>query len=208
MKQTLVAGVIAAMFFVGGVEKVLAAPHVRIPPVGQQLNAGSCNPAGGALVVNVTQQVVNDIDAGVANYWAFDSYTLQTQVWQMSTGTFCAVVRYLGSFTSLAGPSPAGNINIPAGITGTFDGGFVSLPFTGKLKSVPLAPTKGPIGSINFMCDASGYCPGYVDWTTLYFDAPVNLQLGWWGWTYHGGNNGTWVETIDGISGDIHLAAH
>jgi hypothetical protein len=98
----------------------------------------------------------------------------------------------LGAFTTVAGASPGGTGTIAAGITGTFEGGYVSTVFTGVLKTVPGASTRGNIGSFDYACDTStGVCPGYVDWKSLYFDSTAGFDLAWWGWVYHGGDDGS-----------------
>lgn len=171
-----------------------------------QLSAAQC-PAG-ELVINVTQKVVNDVDSGVAwNYWAVDQYNRHMQVWQVGPGTFCAVVSYAGSFLTVAGASPQNTDidGIAAGITGTFQGGYVSNVFHGTLNSSPAYRTRGNIGTFDYGCDpTTGACPGYVSWLGTYFSpAPVDFDYSSWGWTYHGGKNGTWVNSIDGNQGDI-----
>ncbi len=140
-----------------------------------------------------------------------DNFSRQIQVWALPEGGFCAVLKYQGSFTTVAGTSPGGNSTVGAGVKGTFEGGYRSTVFTGALKSVPAVSTRGNIGLFNYGCDpliGQSSCSGYVDWTTLYFDSVSGFDLAWWGWVYHGGNNGSWVNAIPpptgpGNSGDI-----
>ena len=169
---------------------------------GKQINASQCN-AAGKMVINVVQHITNDADSGVAgNAWAFDDFNRTIQVWQ-SGNSFCAVVKYHGSFTTVAGTSPAGASTVSAGVKGTFEGGYQSTVFTGTLKSNPAFDTRGNIGDFNYACDTSFNCPGAIDWTTVYFDSTSGFDLAWWGWVYHAGNNGSWVNAISGNSGDI-----
>jgi hypothetical protein len=42
-----------------------------------------------------------------------------------------------------------------------------------------------------------------IDWLTLYFSSTSGFNLDWWGWIYHSGSNGTWVNAISSSSGDI-----
>lgn len=182
--------------------RALASPPVPHLNWGSQLNASQC--PGGQLVINVVQDVVNDADSGVAgNAWAFDHYTRQIQVWQVSSDTFCALVQYEGGFVTKAGPSPAGTGTIAAGIAGTLQGGYRSTVFTGTLNSTPAYPTGGNIGTFDYKCDASFNCPGRVDWVSAYFGSSSGFDLAWWGWIYHGGNNSTWVNASTGNQGDI-----
>lgn len=174
---------------------------------GSQITQSQC--PKGSLVVNVTQKVVNDEDSGTCgNWWAIDDFVRQIQVVQTGANTFCATVSYQGNFNTFAGDSPGacetgtsnGNV-LSAGVVGTFQGGYIAKSFTGTLS--PTVKTKGSIGSVDYGCDQDGNCPGYVDWTTLYFSSIGAFNLDWWGWVYHAGNNGSWVNSSGGNSGDI-----
>jgi hypothetical protein len=173
---------------------------------GSQLASGPSACPSGKLVVNAVQKVVNDADSGTTRpVWAFDDFVRQIQVVDTGAG-LCATVRYEGSFTSIAGDSPGAAYN-PGGtvaddVVGTFQGGYVSTFFTGTLK--PGVKTRGSIGTFDYECDATGDCPGAVSWPALFFDDVVGFDIGaWWGWIYHGGQNGTWVNAVTGNSGDI-----
>jgi hypothetical protein len=171
---------------------------------GAQLNSGSQSCPSGTLVINVVQKVVNDADSGVGgNAWAFDDYVRQIQVVQTSSGTFCATVSYQGNFTTNAGPSPDNTGTVGADVVGTFQGGYVSTTFSATLTTSPTYRKKGSIGEFDYGCDTSFNCPGYVDWTSFYFTGISGFDLAWWGWVYHAGNNGSWINAITGNSGDI-----
>jgi len=169
---------------------------------GSQLNAAQCG--SGRMVINVTEKVVNDIDSGVGgNNWAFDDYIRQIQVRETGSGTYCAVVRYHGSFTTIAGFSPQNTGTVAAGITGTFEGGFRAT-ITGTLLSSPGWSTHGFVGTFDYACDATtSVCPGYVSWLGQYFSAVGGFDQPWWGWIYRTECNGTWVNASDGNLGDI-----
>ncbi len=174
---------------------------------GQQLQAGPTACPSGTPLINVVQKIQNTVDSGTAgNYWAYDDLVRQIQVVQTGEGSFCATVKYQGSFTTIAGASPGagpgGTTTVGEGVVGTFEGGYTAT-FTGTLKATPGARTKGSIGSVDYACDATGNCPGYVDWLTYYFESHAAFSQPWWGWTYHGGNNGAWINAITGNSGDI-----
>lgn len=192
---------IVTVGFLGGCLMAAPADHLNF---GKQINASQCN-AGGKMVINVVQRIINDADSGFASpVWAYDDLTRQIQVWQTGANTFCATVKYQGSWTTIAGPSPMGLGTIDAGIAGTFEGGYTSTAFTGTLKAAPLASTRGNIGTFDYACDNAGNCPGAFFWGDLYFDGVAGFDLAWWGWVYHGGNNGSWVNASTGSSGDIH----
>jgi hypothetical protein len=55
----------------------------------------------------------------------------------------------------------------------------------------------------NYQCNIDGTCPGAVDWVGQYFSSYAFDYL-WWGWVYHAGSHGSWVNSVDGNSGDIN----
>ncbi len=168
-----------------------------------------CANTVGSPVVNVTVKVKNDADSGVAgNYWGMDALERHITVWQTTTaGTYCATVRDEGSFQAIAGQKSPGGTGVLSGKErGEIRGGYTAT-ITGSLLATPAWKTRGEIGTIDYRCDASGNCPGYVSWTGQYFTAGYGFDQPWWGWTYRGGKFGTWVNAVTGNSGDILPAA-
>lgn len=170
---------------------------------GQEVNAGKCVKPG-KQVINVSQKVENSVDSGVAgNYWAFDNYNRTIQVWEQEGGTYCAVVRYQGKFDGQEGQtSPNAGGTLDGSEDGSFEGGYRAT-ITGSLKSSPAWKRNGSIGTHNYNCDISGNCPGAVNWVDQYFSPGSSFAFDWWGWVYHAGNAGSWVNSVDGNSGDI-----
>lgn len=112
------------------------------------------------------------------------------------------MVRYLGSFVTDDGPSPGNTDTIAAGIEGTFEGGYRGT-ITGTLNPSPSYRTKGNIGTFDYGCDVdTGSCTSLFSWLATYFTS-YSFSYDWWGWVYHGGDNGTWVNSLDGNQGDI-----
>ena len=178
-----------------------------------EVTPGKCAPAplrrgddrrGTGPVINIVEQVKNDADSGVAgNYWAFDNLSRRIQVWRTATTTFCATVTYEGSFKAIAGQTaPAGTSTLSGAEKGQIQGGYRAT-ITGTLLATSTWPTRGSVGSVDYACDPSGNCPGYIDWTTKYFASGVNQNLDWWGWIYRGGKFGTWINAITGNEGNI-----
>jgi hypothetical protein len=175
----------------------------------------------GTLVVNVHYKVTNDLDtttpiANVTYDWAVDNYSRHLLVFQIGANTFCAVTTSKGTFTTLAGHSPAGTGMIPAGITGKFHGGYVSNQFHGTLLATPLSPKTGDLGTKNFACvasadhnDATKACPGTFDWFSQYFtaDSGADWDLAKYAFIYHAKDHGTWTDIKAGgtirMHGDI-----
>lgn len=176
------------------------------PPIDRhQLNASQCS--GGTLVVNVTQQVLNDIDSGYFGYWAQDNYTRQIQIWQLTENTFCVLARYEGGFVTFGGSalSPGAGAPLAPGITGTMVGGYNGT-LTGTLKSNPAFATSGNIGTFDYGCAQSGSCTGRVNLFAEYFDSGYSFAYNYWGWVYRSGHGSTWTNAIDvpqPNSGDI-----
>jgi hypothetical protein len=178
------------------------AHHERIH-VRQEVNKKQCD-AKGKAIVDVNERVLNDADSGFAGYWAFDNYTRNIKVWKNDDGNYCANVTYGGKFDAVDGNTgPAGSGTIGFNVHGTFDGGYRSIPFTGTLLSTPGWPTHGNIGPIDYKCTLLGYCSGYVDWVSKYFNSTTSFEDAWWGWTYRAGKNGTWINASNGNSGNI-----
>lgn len=171
---------------------------------GSEVNPSRCPTDQGYryLEINVTRKVEQDpTTGGASNTWAVLEYNQHIQVWKVGVivggaERFCALVRYQGSFNTLAGASPQNTDPlIAAGIDGSFEGGY-RLVFSADELSGPAYRTRGHIGTF------SGPV-GSFDWRNFYFTNIGSDDLQWWGWIYHGGNNGAWVNSIIGNQGDI-----
>lgn len=161
---------------------------------GKNLNASKCDNSG-KPVVNITYKIVNDEDSGVAqNPWATDNYNKKVQVWDQGDGSFCAIVKYEGQFVTLGPKSPQNGDLLSAGIKGTFEGGYQAT-FNGTFDP-GASKTNGNLGTFDQQAGGFNYLAAYFpDYTA--FAQP------YWSWTYHAGNNGTWVNAVSGNSGDI-----
>jgi hypothetical protein len=165
----------------------------------------------GKLVLHVTYRVENDVDTGMkGNNWAFDSYQRAVRVWRKAPGRFCSASTYSGEFSSIAGWSPAGKVQLPAGIRGTFKGSSVTA-FRGNLAPGG-APVRGFLGVKDFACtsaDVKGQCAGTYDWLSEYFAGIAGFRYTRYSFTYHATENGkgTWRDYLVGgklrFSGDI-----
>lgn len=194
IKKLLIGGAAAGILAFSTAFPAFAAPQ------GQNLNANQCN-TNGAPLVNVTFKVTNDADSGVAgNAWANDNYNKHVQIWDQGNDSYCATVKYDGQFVTYAGASPQNTGTVVAGVKGAFEGGYQAT-FNGTFD--PTIKTKGNIGSYDYQCNGTFTCPGAFDWVSAYFPANSNFDQPYWSWTYHAGNNGTWVNASTGNSGDI-----
>ena len=95
-------------------------------------------------------------------------------------------------FTTLAGPAPVGGSYVDGGITGTFDGGYVTTQIVGKF--TPRYPTHGNLGTFDAKCDLDFNCPGKRPSWLSYFTKPVANEFAFWGWLYDAGAHGTWLD--------------
>jgi hypothetical protein len=165
----------------------------------------------GALVLNISFHVVNDVDTGVkGNNWAFATYHRTLHVWRKAPGRYCAASTYDGVFTSIAGWSPAGKTQLPAGVQGTLAGSSVAT-FRGRFAPRG-AGVRGFLGVKNFACtsdDRKGGCSGTFNWLRVYFKSVAGFRYTRYALTYRATQNGrgTWSDTIVAdkvrVSGDI-----
>ncbi len=162
----------------------------------------------GKLVLSVSYRVVNDVDTGVnGNNWAFDTYARAVRVWRKGAGRFCSASTYDGEFSTIAGWSPGGKTQLPAGIRGTFKGSSVTM-FRGTL-SAGGAPLRGFLGVKDFACtsaDQKGECSGTYDWLRVYFTGIAGFRYVRYAFEYHATENGrgTWSDRLEG--GKIHFS--
>ena len=170
---------------------------------GSQVNAGECDRSG-APVININRRVVNSVDSGEGgNYWAFDDYIQHIQVWAQPDGSYCVVSRFNGHFDGQAGQTSPGPTGVLSGAAdGAFEGGYRAI-ITGTLKANSGWRTHGNVGTFDYQCSIAGVCPGAVSWIDQYFDPGWTFTYEWWGWVYHGGRYGEWINSSDGNSGDI-----
>ena len=179
---------------------------------GSHVNASQCPNKVGKPIINITQKVVNDIDSGFNGYWAFDNNNRQIQVWKTSTNrTYCAVVRYEGQFKAKEGQNGPGlgyTTKLAGDEKGTFQGGYIA-KIVGDLVTNPDWITNGSIGVYDYNCDIfTKECSGRVPWVSVYFSSvntedPSQFNQTWWGWIYHGGIYGTWINSINLNFGNI-----
>jgi hypothetical protein len=154
----------------------------------------------GKLVLSVSYHVLNDVDTGVqGNNWAFDTYDRTVRVWRKGPGRFCSASTYTGEFTTIAGPSPGGKNQLPAGIRGTFSGSSVT-SFRGT-SSPRGQPVRGSLGTKDFACtsaDQKGQCSGTWDWLRTYFTGVSRFKYVRYAFSYHATENGkgTWNDTL------------
>jgi len=219
-----------------GPQSIFALEHRHGSPVGKAAVSAlsfSCSGAvAGNRLINVTEKVINDADSGQAgNYWGLDAFSRTIQVWNTGPDSYCAVVKYKGTFAAQAGQQSPGSTSTTGGTlsgdeVGTINGGYQAL-ITGALSvsdpaNWPLAGKVNGGNAVDYQCviagDGSATCPGSVDWTTKYFDTS-NAQVSFsfsqpsWGWTYvgkdkasapdAGKSDGVWVNASTGNSGDI-----
>jgi hypothetical protein len=179
----------------------LASPGLKLDK--QAIAGKQCTVDGATKLVDVHFALVNDYDSGFAgNAWANDTIDRHLRVWSLDDGTFCAQVADHGTFVTFAGPSPSGTATVSAGVEGKLDGGYVSTLFTGTLDPTPLYASHGDLGTYDLQCTDASNCPGAHPSPLSYFSSTVGFDLAQWGWIYHAGKHGTWLNQDDVAAAD------
>lgn len=185
-----------------------------VVPAYARTSGFSCG-ATGKPIIDVTEKVVHDVDSGLAgNNWAFDTITRHIRVWNMGGTNYCGVVNDDAEFRAVAGQtSPGATGTLTGDEHGDFNGGYVTQVFSDTLnvKDPSNWPLKGKVNHgapVDYMCDISGNCPGYVNWMTRYFTnagTTTTVGLADWGWKYVAADrrDGVWINANSGTSGDI-----
>ena len=169
----------------------------------KEVNPRKCDKAG-PPVVSVVQHVVNDADSGLGGYWAFDKYMRLIQVWPQKDGSYCGLVSYWGTFDAQAGQKSPGDTAVLDGDEdGFMQGGYRAI-ITGTRKTPPSWQAYGSVGTFDYQCDLQGVCPGRVSWADQYFEPGYSFSQPWWGWIYRSPRHGSWINSVDGNSGDIN----
>lgn len=176
-------------------------PHLNW---GKVINPCQC--PKGKVVINISHDVINSADSRVGGgFWALINYKKTIKIIQINDNEFCVSTKFVGDFTTVEGRSPANEADISAGITGTFQGGYKQT-YTGTLNPNPDWSTKGYLGTFDHGWDGDPDTPvnkEIDDWENIYFSNWPPPTWDWWGFIYHGGPNGTWVNSGDGNEGDI-----
>jgi hypothetical protein len=202
MKRLLVVlGIFAGLMIPAA---ALATPGLQLDK--HDIAAKQCKSDGATKLVDVQFTLVNDYDSGFAgNAWANDTIDRHLRIWSLGDGTFCAQVADRGTFVTFAGASPSGASTVVAGVEGKLNGGYVSTFFTGTLGPAPYA-RHGDLGTFDLQCTDANNCPGSHPSPLSYFSSTSGFDLAQWGWIYHAGKHGTWLNEDDvtaADSGDI-----
>jgi hypothetical protein len=167
-------------------------------------------PAGSRLAVNITHKVVNDEDSGVMGYWALLRYNKHVQVWKVPDGSYVAIVRYVGRWSTFEGAlSPNAGVAQSRDGRGRFKGGYTAT-FTasaferarGYKGKFDFGGTKDDILLGTYGAGQVGATPSF-DWTE-YFTDFADFEYVKWGWTYKYKTQ-RWFNSSAGTHGDIVL---
>jgi hypothetical protein len=64
--------------------------------------------------------------------------------------------------------------------------------------------TRGFIGTFDAGCDQTGACANHsYRFTKHYFSRVRAVRFGWYSFTYDGGSHGAFLQSTDGVAGDI-----
>jgi hypothetical protein len=193
MKRLLTAAAGLAALAVAAFGALAAAPTA--------VAAGPSCPSGDT-VADVTQNVLNDDNAGVArNAWATTSYQRRIVIVRTGSHSFCAWAAISGKYRTYAGTSPGATGVVEAGIPGPFYGQWFSNVFSAKFR--PSVPTSGILPTVDFGCDGFFNCPGFVDWRTYFFTDVYGFGLTFTREGFDASTYGRWYDINDASYGDI-----
>jgi hypothetical protein len=182
---------------------------------GSEVNPARCPTDQGYryLEINVTRKVEADFAPGAGNFdadqiapmspdgWAEREFNQHIQVWKVGVivdpppggERFCALVRYQSSFVSTGTSNPAATGCRPASREPSRVATDWCSPPRRTSRHQPAATWK------------RSRCPvASPTWISQYFTSISTTVPEWWGWVYHGGHNGTWVNSIGpNVQGNI-----
>ena len=153
-------------------------------------------------VVDVTRTLLNGADyAADGHIWALDSYLDHIQIWRVGEHQYCVRIEDSGTFVTFAGVSPNLTGTVSAGVTGTWTG-TITAYMTGEF--APVVPVTGYLGEYDMDCHQDGTC-AYQAWANrLFFHSGVeHVRYADFAATFDGGAHGTWIQTMNGNTGDI-----
>ncbi len=163
-----------------------------------QVPSRACD--GGTLLVTVTYRFTEEQDFTTGgDVWALTSGIARFRLYQLDENTFCATNTHAGTFTTFAGPSPAGTGTVPAGLTGRL-AGQTAVIFEGASYR-PLLPTRGYVGSFDANCDQFA-CATPIQFGRNYLEVAGPPELVSFRSIYVS-RCGTLVQTSEGEFGDI-----
>jgi hypothetical protein len=160
-------------------------------------------------IVDVNWTIYNtvDTDASGNRAWAVDpTATQRMRIWQTGPNAFCEVRQIQGTFSSIAGVSPAGTGTISAGVTGTFSS--IDTQTFGGTFDPGSRPTQGTLANFDDACRIDPNDP--TKWRCAgsagtYFPAGRSNRVfpasGFF--LYDGGAHGRWLELGTRSLGDI-----
>jgi hypothetical protein len=171
---------------------VAAQPQYKLDLAAIGSNQCTANTAA-TQIVDVTFTLDNYADSGYVGAWALDTVHRHLRIWRLSPGAFCAqIADGQSSFVTLAGYGPTGLSFLPAGIRGTFDGGYVIAGIAGRFS--PQYKTRGNLGTFDAQCDTEFNCKGaHPSWLS-YFSHVTTGGFAGWGWLYDAGAHGVWLD--------------
>ncbi|HEX2047639.1 MAG TPA: hypothetical protein VHF27_07740 [Acidimicrobiales bacterium] len=180
----------------GAVVALLAVLGAFAPAAGGQTPREACQ--AGPKLVDVYYRYADDqILDSQGRVVGLSSGIGHFRLYQLGPDTFCAISYVAGTFTTFAGPSPAGTGTVPEGLRGHVVGENVLL-FTGEF--VPTLPTRGYVGEFDANCDQFE-CETPIRFGRQYLETGPPEVLGFR--FVHYTRCGIWIQTESSDVGDI-----
>ncbi len=176
---------------------LLAALAATAGPAVAQTPREECQ--AGTLLVDVYYRYVDDqILDTQGRVVGLSSGLGRFRLYQVGPDTYCALSYVAGSFTTFAGPSPAGTGTVPEGLRGHVVGENVLL-FTGEF--VPTLPTRGYVGEFDANCDRFE-CETPIRFGRQYVETDGPPEVLAFRFTHYT-RCGIWIQTESSDEGDI-----
>lgn len=177
---------------------VFAAALVGLPTASAaQVTQQPC--AVGTPLAAVVYQLLNVQDFGLTGHvWALDNGFEQFVLYQTGPNTFCSIHSLGGTFSTFAGPSPAGTGQVPAGLTGQISARAIRR-WTGTF--APTLPTRGFVGTFDAQCDQVT-CQNPIRFGRRYLSVTPPIVTEWFVFVAQS-RCGTWIQSTSGSQGDI-----
>jgi hypothetical protein len=165
----------------------------------------------GEPIVDLTRTLRGavDIAAGTpVRYWAYDTTTERLRVWERPDGSYCEIWDDRGRFVSVAGPSPAGQDVLAAGVRGTLLG-IDRTTYRATLDES--AQLRGTLPAADYGCEIHGpentsrTCSGRGErLRETVFSNVRGERFEFSGWLYRSPGHGTWLQLGATSRGDIY----
>jgi hypothetical protein len=163
----------------------------------KELDPNECE-ARGAPIIDVSYEVLNDMNPGYMGNWSYRDYEKRIRVYKTSSrDVYCALITQEGNFKAIEGAvNPFNGTEVEDVEKGELFEGY-RLLILGKMSRVFDWPGQGSMGVLDYECSYSqGMCPGNEGWVDKYFEDPYGTVTEWWGSLYRSDDGNVWMDAV------------